>query len=136
MVLLIVDKQDCVVYIGNSFSVEWYYEPDGYSQAYDYYVSTSQAQKRKFFVLVKRMAEFGKISDITKFRNEGDEVYAFKPQPDRYLCFFIKGKRIIITNAFCKKSQKIPKNEIERSLKNKKRFFEREMEGKTDGNNL
>jgi len=31
---------------------------------------------------------FGKIFDITKFRNEGDGIYAFKPQPDRFLSFF------------------------------------------------
>lgn len=49
------------------------------------------------------MGEQGKIFDETKFRNEGDKIYAFKPQPDRYLCFFFQGKKIIVTNAFIKK---------------------------------
>jgi len=43
-------------------------------------------------------------------------VYAFKPQPDRYLCFFFKGKKIIITNAFIKKTDKLPLREKERAL--------------------
>jgi len=39
------------------------------------------------------MAEFGKIYDINKFRNEGDGIYVFKPQPDRYLSFFTHGSK-------------------------------------------
>ena len=49
------------------------------------------------------MAEIGKILNITKFRHEGDGIYAFKPKPDRFLCFFYAGKKIIITNVFKKK---------------------------------
>jgi hypothetical protein len=60
------------------------------------------------------MGNRGKIFDETKFRSEGNGIYAFKPQPDRYLCFFFKGKMIIITNAFAKKTQKLPQNEKER----------------------
>ena len=55
------------------------------------------------------MGDFGVIHDTTKFRNEGDSIYAFKPQPDRYLCFFFSGKKIIVTNAYRKKSDKLPK---------------------------
>ncbi|MFM6247534.1 MAG: type II toxin-antitoxin system RelE/ParE family toxin [Dolichospermum sp.] len=29
----------------------------------------------------------------------------------RFLCFFFTGKKIIITNAFQKKTQKLPKNQ-------------------------
>jgi hypothetical protein len=65
---------------------------------------------------VKRIAEFGKISDITKFRNEGNEIYAFKPKPDRYLSFFTKGKRIIITNGFTKRVDKLLKSEKEKAI--------------------
>lgn len=114
-----MDNQDCVVYKGQCYTVEWFYDSIGYSQPFEYFVSTSQAQKRKFIVLVKRIAEFGKIMDITKFRNEGDGIYVFKPKPDRYLCFFRKGKKIIITNGFCKRTDKLPKNEKEKSMKAK-----------------
>ena len=118
-----MDRQDCVVYIRQCFTIEWYFDSTGSSPAYEYFLSTSKEQKRKFFVLVKRIAEFGKIMDKTKFRNEGNEVYAFKPKPDRYLCFFIKEKKIIITNAFCKKTDKLPKNEKERCLKARDAYY-------------
>jgi len=117
MVLLFVDKENCIVYKGQFFTVEWFYDSSGYSQAFEYFESTSQVQKRKFFVLVKRIAEFGKIMDVTKFRNEGDDIYAFKPKPDRYLSFFIKGKKIIITNGFYKRTDKMPSNEKQKNIK-------------------
>ena len=128
MVHLIVNKNDCIAYKGQYFTVEWFYDSTGYSQAFEYFESTSQSQKRKFFVLIKRIAEFGKIMDITKFRNEGDDIYAFKPKPDRYLCFFIRGKKIIITNGFCKRTDKLPKNEKEKSLNAKEVYYSENKE--------
>jgi phage-related protein len=125
-----MDRSDCIVYIGEYFTVEWYYDSDGYSQAYEYFLSINADQKRKFFILVKRIAEFGKIMDKTKFRNEGDEVYAFKPKPDRYLAFFIKGKKLIITNAFYKRTDKLPKKEKERAIKNIRDYLNRMEESK------
>ncbi len=75
------------------------------------------------------LGEQGKIFDETKFRNEGDKIYAFKPQPDRYLCFFFLGKKIIVTNAFTKKTQKLPKSEKDLALKALQSYEKRVKEG-------
>jgi phage-related protein len=75
------------------------------------------------------MGDFGRIFDKTKFRNEGDEIYAFKPQPDRYLSFFTHGKKIIVTNGFCKKTDKLPKNEKELASKMRQDYYERNPGG-------
>jgi phage-related protein len=123
-----MDKETCVVYVGDYYTVEWYYNGTGYSQAYEYFLSTSQEQKRKFFILVKRMADFGKIFDKTKFRYEGDGIYAFKPQPDRYLSFFMKEKKIVITNGFWKKTDKLPRNEKTLAIKNMNEYVSRKQE--------
>ena len=120
-----MDKHDCVVYIGELFTVKWYYDNVGFSQAYEYFLKTSNVQKRKFFILIKRIAEFGKISDITKFRNEGNDIFAFKPQPNRYFAFFVKGRKIIITNGFLKKADKLPRNEKEKSIKYRSDYLSR-----------
>ena len=84
----------------------------------------------KFFILVKKIGELGKIFDITKFRNEGDGIYAFKPQPDRYLSFFTDGRKIIVTNGFKKKTDKLPKNEKELAMKYRQEYLERKTGGK------
>lgn len=114
---MIMDKDTCLIYKGEFYSVEWYFDDDGYSQAYEYFLKESAVQKRRFLILVKKIADFGTIYDTTKFRSEGDNIYAFKPQPDRYLCFFFTGKKIIVTNAYHKKSDKLPPSEKSTALK-------------------
>jgi len=47
----------------------------------------------------------------------GDKVYALKPKPHRFLSFFFAGRKIIITNAFMKKKDKLPPGEKARALK-------------------
>jgi len=76
-------------------------------------------------MLFKRIGDFGRISDITKLRNEGDKIFAFKPQPDRFLSFFYTGKKIIVTNVFQKKSQKLPEEEKERAQPAMQNYTER-----------
>jgi len=120
-----IDNTNCVIYVGGCFTVEWYYEENGYSQAYEFFLNTSDIQKRKFFVLIKRIADFGKIFDITKFRNEGGDIYAFKPHPDRYLSFFVVGRKIIITNGFRKKTDKLPDSEKELALQYRNNYLKR-----------
>ena len=74
-------------------------------------------------LLAKKMGDFGKIIDKKKFRNEGDKIYAFKPQPDRYLCFFKTGKKIIVTNAFRKKGDKLPEQEKTLAINNMANYY-------------
>jgi phage-related protein len=102
---------------GSEFTIEWYFDEKGHSQALKYFNEKPKDKQRKLLNLLRLMGDHGKIFDETKFRNEGDWIYAFKPQPDRYLCFFFKGKKIIITNAFMKKTPKLPQNEKEQALK-------------------
>jgi phage-related protein len=120
---------EVVVYKGNAFTIEWYFDERGNSDARDYYEELSMERRVKLLKLVRLMGEIGKIFDTTKFRNEGDQIFAFKPQPDRYLCFFVTGKKIIITNAFEKKSQKLPTGEKDRALKAKSDFEARIKRG-------
>jgi len=103
--------KEFIAYEGDSLTIEWFYDENGKSDSLDYFESLSNTQKRKILMLFKRIGDFGKISDITKFRNEGDKVFAFKPQPDRFLSFFYMGKKVVVTNAFRKKSQKLPEKE-------------------------
>jgi phage-related protein len=125
-----VDDKSCVIYIGEKFTLEWYYDNAGKSAVYDYFMDSKEELQDKFLVLAKKMGDLGKIYDITKFRNEGDGIYAFKPQPDRYLSFFTHGKKIIITNGFRKKTDKLPKNEKKLAMKYRQDYLERNSGGK------
>jgi phage-related protein len=121
--------KEYIAYKGDAFQIEWYYSPKGDSQARNYYLELDQQDRRKVLTLFKMMGDVGKINDITKFRNEGDKVYAFKPQPHRFLSFFLQGKKIIVTNAFWKKQDKLPENEKGKALKCMDSYLERVKEG-------
>lgn len=120
---------EAVVYQGKAFTIEWYVDRRGHSESYDYYQSLPIERRVKLMKLAKLLGETGRIFDSTKFRNEGDQVFAFKPQPDRFLCFFFTGRKIIITNAFEKKSQKLPSGEKERALRAKADYEYRVKKG-------
>lgn len=118
-----------IAYEGSEFTIEWYCDGKGHSQALEYFEEQPKDKQRKLLNLFRLMGEQGKIFDETKFRNEGDGIYAFKPQPDRYLCFFFKGKKIIVTNALIKKTQKLPQSEKEQALKAYQSYEKRVNEG-------
>jgi phage-related protein len=124
-----MDNESSVIYSGEKFTLEWYYDKDGKSVAYEFFCEATEDLQDKFLVLVKKMGDSGKVFDITKFRNEGDGIYAFKPQPDRYLSFFTDNKKIIITNGFRKKTEKLPKNEKKLAMKYRQDYFERKKGG-------
>ena len=136
MVHQFMNKDDCVIYAGIKFTLEWYYDINGKSVGYEYFLTLDQGQRRKFLALVKRMGDTGKIFDITKFRYEGDDVYAFKPQPDRFLSFFTYGKKIIVTNGFAKKTDKLPQNEKDLAIKYRQDYIKRNAGGESNGNNV
>ena len=121
--------KEFVAYQGELLTIEWYHDEKGRSDALTFFNALSDSQKRKTLMLFKRMGDFGKISDVTKFINEGDKIFAFKPQPDRFLSFFWTGKKVVVTNGFRKKSKKLPKKEKELALKRKKAYRSKVEEG-------
>ena len=122
-------KKEYIAYKGTKFTIEWYFDTNGKSQALEYLMNIDASMQRKVFYLFKRIGDYGKINDKTKFRNEGDQIFAFKPQPDRFLSFFTKRKKIIVTNAFMKKSNKLPKQEKIKALECRKDYMKRIEEG-------
>lgn len=119
-----------IAYTGKAYTVEWYFDLKGKSMALDYYNSLTAQERIKVLMLLKRMGDAGEIKDTTKFNYEGDQLYAFKPKPDRFLCFFYTGKKIILTNAFRKKQPKLPKNEKTRAMRLKNDYETRVKKGK------
>lgn len=121
--------REYIAYQGDKYTIEWYFTENGDSQALDYYNALDEGQRIKLLYLLKRMGDIGKINDLTKFNNEGGKIFAFKPKPDRFLCFFERQGKLILTNAFCKKQQKLPKNEKEKAVSYKESYERRVKEG-------
>jgi len=122
-------EKEYIAYEGNHFSVEWYYDKGNKSSSFEYYETLSVHEKVGVLRLFKRIGDVGELRDKTKFNYEGDKIYAFKPNAERFLCFFVQGKKIIVTNAFRKKQQKLPLKEKEIALRSKADYEKRVKEG-------
>ncbi len=116
---------DKTAYKGRKFTIEWYYDDRDKSEALEYFLSLTDRRKDKILHLFRVMGDFGKIISEEKFRNEGNQIYAFKPTPDRFLCFFYTGAKIIVTNGFEKKTEKLPSREKSRALRHMNNYLNR-----------
>src|ERR1700731_4677387 len=109
--------RETVAYQGKEFIIEWYYDARGVSQALEYAEALAAADRKKLAALLMALGDIGQLRNKEKFRYEGDKIYALKPKPHRFLAFFFAGGKMIITNAFAKKSAKLPPGEKARALK-------------------
>ena len=115
------------IYRGQVFHVEALVLANGSAPAEEWLDSLSSKQQQKFAALFKWLADTGKIWNEQKFKHlEGSEqIFEFKVDDGRVLCFFFVGQRVILTHGFAKKSAKTPKGEIARAEKYKNEFTER-----------
>ena len=122
-------KQERIAYQGPAFTIEWYWDSQGRSPPLEYFEELPEDRQDNLLMLLKRLGDFGRIFDKAKFRSEGEQIFAFKPEPDRFLSFFTAGRKIIITNSFVKKSVKLPPGEKDRALRAKADFETRVKKG-------
>ncbi len=121
--------KEYIAYRGRVFQIEWYFDTNGKSQALEYAEKLSLSDKAKLENLLRLMGNMGRIRNPSKFRPEGDQIFALKPQPHRFLCFFFEGGKMIITNGFIKKQNQLPKKEKERALRYMNDYKQRVQEG-------
>ncbi len=115
------------IYDGQIFQVEAVVLDNGSVPAEEWLDSIPQKQQQKFATLFKLLADAGKLWNERKFKHlEGsDQIFEFKVDEGRVLCFFFVGQRVILTHGFAKKAAKTPKGEIERAEKYKSDFIAR-----------
>ena len=118
-------KKAFIAYQGEEFIIEWYFDDKGNSPALEYYKELSEQQKNKLNYLFNVLSNSGSIRNEEKFRYEGDQIYAFKPAPDRFLCFFYEGSKVIVTNAYVKKTDKMPPREKTKAVNAKMDYIKR-----------
>lgn len=122
--------KEFIAYAGAKFQIEWFYDSEGVSKVLEYAdEKLSKIEKARLLLLFERMGDIGQIRDITKFRNEGDGIYAFKPKPHRFLCFFYEGGKIILTNAFSKRQDKLPSSEKRKAMTARNDYNKRILKG-------
>ena len=117
-----------LVYSGRELRIEFYRATDGELPAYDWLENQRDKIQHKFAALFSWIGDHGKIWNEQKFKHltGSTQIFEFKADEGRVLCFFFTGKRLILTHGFIKKSYKTPKGEIERAEAIKIDFLNRE----------
>ena len=120
-------KEDYIFYQGEKFQVEFYFTESGKMPAKEYLEKESLEVQVKLAALVKYIADHGILFNKTKFRkvDSKENIFEFKPMDHRFFSFFYKGEKIIITNAYMKKSQKVSKRDLEKAKNMKKTYIDR-----------
>ncbi len=117
-----------LVYDGRELRLEFYQSSSGEAPAYDWLESQRDKVQQKFAALFVWIGDHGKIWNERKFKHltGTSQLFEFKADQGRVLCFFFTGKRLILTHGFVKKSDKTPAAEIERAESIKADFLARE----------
>lgn len=85
--------KELIAYSGDAFTIEWYFDEHQRSAALDYYNQLTINERILILKLFKRIGDVSEIHDKTKFRFEGDKIYAFKPQPIVFFVFSTRAKK-------------------------------------------
>jgi hypothetical protein len=117
-------EEDFVLYEGEKFRVEFYFTAKGELPGKEYFDTSDRQVQVKLLALVKYMAEEGRLFDEEKFRlvDMKEKIHEFKPMAERFFNFFTQGKKIIITNAYRKKGQKVDQKELLTAIRLKKDY--------------
>jgi hypothetical protein len=113
-----------LIYEGSHYSVYFHAQSKTQSEVYDYFRKCDDATRASLLFLVKRLSDAGRVYDQTKFRLEDarHKIYVFKPRKERFFCFFMIGKKVIVTSAYRKKRQKLDTQELNRAIKIKNMY--------------
>lgn len=107
-----------IFYNGTTLRVEWYYTPGGRMPAREYFFSLPELDQERLEMIVKHVADapIGTRLPKSLYRVEdaANKIYAFKPRDERYFNFITDGRRIIITNAYRKHSQKMGRTDLDK----------------------
>ncbi len=122
-------KKDFIAYDGEELTLEWYFNERDKSSALGYFEALTEDRKDRIYYLFRWLGNKGKIINKRKFRYEGNKIYALKVSQDRFLCFFFDGSKIIITNAYQKKSEKMPTKEKDKAVRARDSYIKRCKEG-------
>lgn len=111
------------------WEVEFYETENGKQPAKDFILNLDDNMKSKALNEIELLEKYGNTlrEPYSKYISEGIFELRIKYSSDisRIFYFFFIGKKIILTNGFIKKTQKTPKQEIEKAIKYKKDYERR-----------
>jgi Phage derived protein Gp49-like (DUF891) len=96
---------------------------NGTCEAEDFLEGLSEYEKNKITPPLVYTANTGLLRNEQKFKNIGEDIFEFKGFQSRLLCFFDKGRIIILSHGCIKKRDKLDPAEIKKAIKRKEEYF-------------
>jgi hypothetical protein len=100
-----------VVYRGQYLTVEFYYTQAGQIPAREFYVLQAEEERTRFFHIVQHLTDNPPGIQLPKtmfnMEDEEERIFGIKPYSGRYLGFYTRDRRFVITVAFEKQTQKL-----------------------------
>ena len=125
-----------IIYTGRTYQVEWYFRDDKTMPGYEFFQALSDQDKARFIVLAQHLANAQRGTFLPKKHYNIEDtkhgIYAFKPHAERFLNFMTSGGKIIVTNGFHKRSQKLrqkEREEVEKAIRFKNDYENRIKRG-------
>ncbi|MFR1137432.1 MAG: type II toxin-antitoxin system RelE/ParE family toxin [Anaerococcus vaginalis] len=112
------------------FKVEFYESENGKIPVEEFLNSLPKKLRAKSLGTIEILQTFGNELRGPYSKNVEKDIFELRTKIGtditRIFYFFYYDKRIILTNGFIKKTQKTPRKEIEKAIKYRKDFIERE----------
>lgn len=120
----------------NNFEIIFYDKPDGTEPVKDFILSLDKKMRAKMLRTIAMLEVNGYELREPCSKLLEDGIFELRAQVgtniSRVLYFFIVGRKVILTNGFIKKTQKTPKDEIERAKRYRAEYLSREGGNKND----
>ena len=116
------------------YEIEFYDRPDGTEPAKDFILSLDTKMQAKVLRTVALLRDAGPSLREPYSKPLDDGIFEirtkFGSDITRVLYFFVIGKKVILTNGFIKKTQKIPASEIALAKQYRADYFARKENSK------
>lgn len=110
------------------FEIDFYVRPDGTCPVKDFIDSLTIKMKAKIMREIKLLEIIGKDLREPHSKLLEDGIFELRMTTEgnitRILYFFVKGKRIVLTNGYTKKTQKTPRQVIQTAMMYRKNYLD------------
>lgn len=102
------------IYTGKKYRI-FAIEKQNRCQVKDFIDGLSEIEQKKIVKLLQFSADYGLPKNEKKFKKLEKDIWEFKSNQIRILCFIERERMVILTHGFLKKSGRTPKREIEKA---------------------
>ena len=114
------------------FRIVFYRTAGGDSPVEDFLDSLDCKMRAKMLMSIRIIKETGYQTRMPYSRELNDGIFELRAKVgsdiSRVLYFFMVGRRIVLTNGFVKKTQKTPREEIEKAKRYREDYLKREVD--------